>query len=78
MAIQPEDNKKYKLPKGIAKGIKRTRGQPILHDERKVNVNLTLSPTAREYLRSAAQVRGVSMSELVEQWARTILSQEGI
>ena len=78
MSKEPLKAKNYKLPQGLGAGIKRTRGQPILHNERKVNVNITLTPEARERIRLASQAKGVSMSEFIEQWARTVLSQEGI
>ena len=75
MPKQPLRHENYKLPPGLGTGIKRTRGQSILHDERKVNVNITLTPTARKLIRVAAQAQDVSMSELIEQWARTTLNQ---
>jgi len=78
MSKQPSKAGNYKLPKGLGIGTKRVRGQPILHEECKVNLNLTLSPIAKEYLKTAAQIQGVSMSELVEQWARTTLNPDQV
>jgi len=65
-----ETQKGYKMPKGYLKGKARRRGAPILHQEAKEKLNLTLTPTAIAKLSEAAAKAGVSRSELVERWAK--------
>ncbi|NMF65320.1 hypothetical protein DP113_33770 (plasmid) [Brasilonema octagenarum UFV-E1] len=52
------------------KGIKRTRNQPALHSELKESHRIHLTPTAWSKLQKMAAVKGTSISELVEGWAR--------
>ncbi|MDF5726170.1 MAG: hypothetical protein PUP91_38180 [Rhizonema sp. PD37] len=56
-------------------GKKRTRNEPILHDELKTSRHLFLTPTAWEKLKAYAKKRETSISELVEAWARNIDAQ---
>ena len=70
MARKSEDSEIYKMPKGFVSGIKRTRGEPIMYDERKQKMNLGLTPTAIDIIKKIAASEGISCSELVERWAR--------
>ncbi|MDF5716414.1 MAG: hypothetical protein PUP93_21685 [Rhizonema sp. NSF051] len=56
-------------------GKKRKRNEPILHDELKTSRHLFLTPTAWEKLKAYAKKQEVSISELVETWARNIEAQ---
>ena len=49
-----------------------------MYEELKVNLNVTITPVAREYLKMAAQAQGISMSELIERWARTTLNHDQV
>ncbi|MBO3463398.1 hypothetical protein G7B40_040945 [Aetokthonos hydrillicola Thurmond2011] len=70
MGKTPEPKKGYKMPKGYLRGKARRRGAPIIHEEAKEKLNLTLTPTAINKLSQAAFKAGVSRSELVERWVR--------
>ena len=63
---------RYKMPPGYLQGKPRRRGAPIIHEELKKKLNLTLTPMAIEKLTAAAKKAGVSRSELVESWARQL------
>ena len=54
------------------KGQKRVRNVPVLYNEVKTQRGLMLTPTAWEKLKLAAIAKGISCSELVEQWARNL------
>jgi len=58
----------------MAKGRKRVRGVPELHDELKTRVNLSLTPTGIEGLDTLASKWGLSRSELVEKIGRGHIS----
>lgn len=58
----------------MAKGRKRVRGVPELHDELKTRVNLSLTPTGIEGLDILASKWGLSRSELVEKIGRGHIS----
>lgn len=60
------------MPEGYLAGKARRRGAPIIHDELKEKLNLTLTPTAIAKLGVAAKEQGLSKSELVERWARQL------
>jgi metal-responsive CopG/Arc/MetJ family transcriptional regulator len=55
------------------KGIK---GEPAIYEEFKERVNISLTPTAIASLDKAAQKRGISRSELIEQYARSLIEEE--
>jgi hypothetical protein len=57
------------------KGQKRLKNIPILHDEVKAKRTVVLTPTAWENIKLEAQRRGLSASELIEEWGRRINSQ---
>lgn len=61
---------KYKSPKGTAKGVARRRGAPVLYDELKVKLNLSLTPTTVNELQNAASGDNISISEFIERWVR--------
>lgn len=54
---------------------KRLKNVPVLHDEVKTKRTVVLTPTAWENIKNEARVRGVSASELIEEWGRRINSQ---
>ena len=54
------------------KGKKRLRNVPVLHSELKQRHQVHLTPTAWESLKREAVGRGISVSELIEELARTI------
>ena len=45
--------------------------EPLFYDEKKKQVSMQLTPTAIASLDQAASARGISRSELVEQYARS-------
>ncbi|MTF40393.1 hypothetical protein [Cyanobacterium aponinum] len=53
------------------KGKKGLRNQPLIYDETKIKLNLTLTPTAKNYLQLKAKEQGTSISSLIEEWARS-------
>ena len=52
------------------KGQKGQKNIPYLHDEVKTKRTVLLTPTAWEILKTKAKDKGISVSELMEQWAR--------
>ncbi|MBD2609511.1 hypothetical protein H6G81_34745 [Scytonema hofmannii FACHB-248] len=56
------------------KGQKRLKNIPILHDEVKERHQIVVTPTAWENMRQEAQKRGISISELIEEFGRRINS----
>ena len=52
------------------KGQKGQKNIPYLHDEVKTKRTVLLTPTAWENLKTKAEDKGISISELIEQWAR--------
>lgn len=73
MPEEPKSKDRHKMPKGYLKGKARRRGAPLVHDEVKININLTLTPTAIELISAAAKAKGFSKSEFIERWARESL-----
>lgn len=53
-------------------GKKRLKGIPVLHDEIKKNRTMRLTDTAYQSMSEAARVEGISLSEFVERWGRTL------
>ena len=68
-----EKKANYKMPKGYRKGKARRRGAPILYEEVKGKLNLTLTPTAIKNITEAAAEEHISRSELIERWARSLI-----
>jgi len=59
----------------MPKGKKRTRGEPVYHNELKKSLNLTVTPTGAEGLEQLAQELGFhSKSELVDRIGRRLLT----
>ncbi|BAY45416.1 CopG domain protein DNA-binding domain protein [Scytonema sp. HK-05] len=52
------------------KGIKGQRNTPILHDEVKERHTVVLTPTVWTKLRAMADAKGISISEIIEEWVR--------
>ncbi len=53
---------------------KRLRNIPILHDEVKTKRTVVLTPTSWENIKDEATNRGISASELIEEWGRRLKS----
>jgi len=53
---------------------KRLRDVPILHDEVKTKRTVVLTPTAWENIKIVAKARGISASELIEEFGRGLKS----
>ncbi len=51
---------------------KRLRNEPILHDEVKTKRTVVLTPTAWNKIKLLSAQKGISASELIENWARNI------
>jgi deoxyhypusine synthase len=56
------------------KGKKRIKNVGILHDEVKQRHQIVVTPTAWNNIKSEADRRDVSISELIEEWGRRINS----
>lgn len=54
------------------KGKKRLKNQPVFYDELKTLHSITLTPSSWLKLRKLAKSQGLSVSELIEQWARKL------
>jgi hypothetical protein len=57
---------------------KRLTDVPILHDEVKTKRTVVLTPTAWGNIKIAAKTRGISASELIEEFGRGINSPTGL
>jgi DNA-binding TFAR19-related protein (PDSD5 family) len=53
-------------------GVACRRGQPIYYEEVKEKLNLSLTPTAKQRLASLALAQGISRSEVIEIYLRSI------
>jgi macrodomain Ter protein organizer (MatP/YcbG family) len=52
---------------------KRLKNVPVLHNEVKKKRTVVLTPTVWENIKKEANRRGISASEVIEQWARETL-----
>ena len=52
------------------KGQKRIKNIPVLHDEVKERHQIVVTPTAWESMKNEAARRGISVSELIEEFGR--------
>lgn len=66
---KPQSKSNYNRP--TYKGKKGLRDKPLIYDETKIKLNLTLTPTAKNYLKIKAIEQGTSISSLIEEWARS-------
>lgn len=62
------------LKMSTRKGKKGQKNIPYLHDEVKTKRTVILTPTAWARLKSRAKEKSVSVSELIEEWARETTS----
>ncbi|QSJ18438.1 hypothetical protein JYQ62_10675 [Nostoc sp. UHCC 0702] len=53
---------------------KRLRNIPVLHDEVKTKRTVVLTPTTWKNIKAEAINRGISASELIEEWGRRLKS----
>jgi deoxyhypusine synthase len=56
------------------KGKKRLKNIPILHDEVKQRHQIVVTPTAWKNMKYEADLRGISISELIEEFGRRMNS----
>lgn len=56
------------------KGQKRLKNIPILHDEVKTKRTVLLTPATWDNIKDEAKNRGISASELIEEWGRRLKS----
>jgi len=54
------------------KGQKRIKNIPVLHDEVKERHQIVVTPTAWKSMKNEAARRGISVSELIEEFGRHI------
>jgi hypothetical protein len=54
------------------KGKKATRNNPLFHEQLKAKHGIWLTPLAWENLQAEAKTQEISVSELIEQYARTL------
>lgn len=54
----------------IKKGQKRIKNIPVLHDEVKERHQIVVTPTAWNNMKQEAIERGISISELIEEFGR--------
>jgi hypothetical protein len=52
------------------KGVKGLKNVPIFYDEIKERHTVVLTPTAWTKLKIMAHARGISVSEIIEEWVR--------
>jgi hypothetical protein len=55
---------------------KRLKNIPILHDEVKTKKTVVLTPTAWETMKVEARIRGISISELIEEFGRSLVNKK--
>ncbi|BAZ26488.1 CopG/DNA-binding domain-containing protein [Kalymmatonema gypsitolerans NIES-4073] len=60
------------------KGQKRLKNIPVLHEEVKTKRTVVLTPSAWENIKIAAKARGMSASELIEEFGRGLKSPTGL
>jgi hypothetical protein len=53
---------------------KRLKNVPVLHDEVKTKRTVVLTPTTWENIKTEAAKRGISASELIEEWGQRLKS----
>lgn len=53
---------------------KRLKNIPVLHDEIKQRHQIVITPTAWENMKTEANDRGISISELIEEFGRRLKS----
>ena len=58
----------------MGKNKKDYKNIPILHDEVKTKKAVVLTPTAWQNIKEEAKMRGISASQLVEEWGRRLKS----
>jgi hypothetical protein len=57
---------------------KRLKNIPVLHDEVKKRHQIVVTPTAWENMKVKAASKGISVSELIEEFGRGINSPSGL
>jgi hypothetical protein len=60
------------------KGQKRLKNIPVLHEEVKTKRTVVLTPSAWENIKIVAKARGMSASELIEEFGRGLKSPTGL
>jgi hypothetical protein len=62
----------------MGKGQKRLKNIPVFYDEVKQTHGIKLTDTTWSTLRKVATEQGISISELVERWGRTLVNPDKI
>lgn len=55
---------------------KRLRNVPVLHDEVKQRHQIVVTPTAWERMKAEALGMGISVSELIEKFGRSLINKK--
>ncbi len=55
---------------------KRLKNVPVLHSEVKQRHQIVVTPTAWENMRTEANGRGISISELIEEFGRSLINKK--
>ena len=71
MPQKPKSTESRHRKKPSHKGKQCKRGQGLIYDEKKVKLNLTITPTAIAKLDAKAKAENCSISTLVEEFARS-------
>ncbi len=71
MPKKPQSIESRHRKKPPHKGKQCKRGQGLIYDEKKVKLNLTITPTAIAKLDAKAKAENCSISSLVEEFARS-------
>ena len=56
----------------VGKGKKRIKDTPVLHNEVKKDHHIFITPSSWDKLKNRASKKGVSVSEFIELWVRSI------
>jgi hypothetical protein len=72
MPQKPEASESRHRKKPAHKGRQCKRGVGLIYDEKKVKLNLTITPTAIAILDAKAKTENCSISALVEEFARSL------
>lgn len=59
---------------------KALRNEPLLYEEKKIKKTILITPSTWTTMKAVAEIKGISISELVERWGRQLkepVLQEG-
>ena len=75
---KPTKPRKPHQKKPIAKGVKSMRGKGEHYDETKKITSIAITPTARAELDALSEKLNISLSELIERFARGLIKSVDI